>query len=116
MSVVAVMVTTTVGCSTAASNEDDPTTRPVVPEATSAAVIGTSAGELVRVTGTILEGAEEGCLLLEGGGTRYALVGGQQGSLNVDDEITVTGYANPSTPSPCAEGIPLTVAEIGPAA
>ncbi|UJW31569.1 hypothetical protein L3Q67_41455 [Saccharothrix sp. AJ9571] len=72
--------------------------------------------EEMRVTGTVVTGVEPGCLLLDTGTTRYLLVGGDQTRLGPRQRVTVTGLAEPGTPTTCMEGIPLAVDEIHPAA
>lgn len=72
--------------------------------------------EVVRTTGTVVAGVEPGCLVLEVGETRYLLLGGNEDRLQPGREVTVTGVADPGTPTTCMEGIPLRVTEIEPAA
>jgi len=83
-----------------------------VPTATDS---GPPGDELVRVTGTVLEGNGQNCLLLDTGTTRYALVGGDPNLLAPDEVVTVTGTANPATATDCTDGVPLTVTSVDPA-
>src|SRR4029450_650682 len=53
----------------------------------------------VPVTGTVVEGVEGGCLLLEGGGTRYLLVGGDRSQLRSGARVAVTGRGDRGRPS-----------------
>ena len=80
----------------------DPTvTKPVEP-----------AGE-VTVTGTVREGVEPGCLLLDAdGGTRYLLVGGERAELAPGGRVAVTGRVDRDLLSTCQQGEPLVVASI----
>jgi hypothetical protein len=73
------------------------------------------AGE-ATVTGTVQEGVEPGCLLLEAdGGTRYLLVGGQRAELTPGSRVAVTGRVDRDLLSTCQQGEPLVVASIEPA-
>ena len=69
-----------------------------------------TAGE-VTVTGTVGEGVEPGCLLLDG----YLLVGGDRSELQPGVRVVVTGRVDRSLLSTCQQGIPLVVASIEPA-
>jgi hypothetical protein len=69
-----------------------------------------TAGE-VTVTGTVAEGVEPGCLLLDG----YLLVGGDRSQLPPGARVVVTGRVDRSLLSTCQQGIPLVVASIEPA-
>ena len=81
-----------------------PATKPVEP-----------AGE-VTVTGTVREGVEPGCLLLDtDGGTRYLLVGGERAELAPGSRVAVTGRVDRDLLSTCQQGEPLVVASIEPA-
>jgi hypothetical protein len=75
--------------------------------------------ELVRVSGTVVEGGEPGCLLLDTGFTRYILIGGDQAALasseESEEQITVTGHAHSATPTPCTGGVPLEIDSATPA-
>jgi hypothetical protein len=75
--------------------------------------------ELVRVTGTVQEGAQPGCLVLNADFTKYVLVGGDPAALEAyeDDEtpVTVTGQAHVPAPPNCADGVPLAIQKIEPA-
>ena len=76
-----------------------PTTSPAPP-----------AGE-VTVTGTVSEGVEPGCLLLD----RYLLVGGDRDQLRPGARVTVTGRVDHGLLSTCQQGVPLVVASVEPA-
>ena len=69
-----------------------------------------TAGE-VTVTGTVSEGVEPGCLLLDG----YLLVGGDRAKLQPGSRLAVTGRVDRSLLSTCQQGTPLVVASIEPA-
>jgi hypothetical protein len=86
-----------------------PTTLPGDPPVTK------PAGE-VTVTGTVQEGVEPGCLLLDAdGGTRYLLVGGERAELAPGSRVAVTGRVDRDLLSTCQQGEPLVVASIEPA-
>ena len=83
---------------------DPPVTKPAKP-----------VGE-VTVTGTVQEGVEPGCLLLDAdGGTRYLLVGGERAELAPGSRVAVTGRVDRDLLSTCQQGEPLVVASIEPA-
>jgi hypothetical protein len=86
-----------------------PTTRAGGPPTTGPTRPG---GELT-VTGTVVEGVEPNCLLLdaEGGGS-YLLVGGARGQLRAGVRVRVTGRVDRSLLSTCQQGEPLIVASI----
>jgi hypothetical protein len=89
-----------------------PTTLPGNPPVTKPA---NPAGE-VTVTGTVREGVEPGCLLLDAdGGTRYLLVGGERAELAPGSRVAVTGRVDRDLLSTCQQGEPLVVATIEPA-
>jgi hypothetical protein len=69
-----------------------------------------TAGE-VTVTGTVSEGVEPGCLLLDG----YLLVGGDRSKLQPGARVAVTGRVDRGLLSTCQQGEPLVVASIEPA-
>jgi hypothetical protein len=75
-----------------------PTTEPAPP-----------AGELT-VTGTVSEGVEPGCLLLDG----YLLVGGDRDQLRPGTRVAVTGRVDRGLLSTCQQGVPLVVASVEP--
>jgi hypothetical protein len=68
------------------------------------------AGE-VTVTGTVSEGVEPGCLLLDG----YLLVGGDRDQLRPGARAAVTGRVDRGLLSTCQQGVPLVVASVEPA-
>jgi hypothetical protein len=88
-----------------------PTTLPGNPATTAPAP---PAGE-VTVTGVVAEGVEAGCLLLDGGGQRYLLVGGDRGQLRTGARVTVTGRVDRGLLSTCQQGEPLVVSAVEPA-
>jgi hypothetical protein len=81
-----------------------PTTMPAEP---------TRSGGPVTVVGTVSEGVEPGCLLLdaEGGGS-FLLVGGERAELQPGRRVAVTGRVDRSLLSTCQQGEPLVVASI----
>jgi hypothetical protein len=87
------------------------TTPPASPTTTQAP----SAGELT-VTGTVTEGVEPNCLLLDaGGGQRYLLMGGDRAELRAGSRVAVTGRVDRGLLSTCQQGEPLVVSAIEPA-
>jgi hypothetical protein len=72
------------------------------------------AGE-TTVTGTVTEGVEPNCLLLEAAGGPYLLVGGDRGQLRPGARVAVTGRVDRGLLSTCQQGLPLVVASIEPA-
>jgi hypothetical protein len=81
-----------------------PTTAPAEP---------TRSGGPVTVVGTVAEGVEPGCLLLqaERGGS-FLLVGGERAELRPGRRVAVTGRVDRSLLSTCQQGEPLVVASI----
>jgi hypothetical protein len=72
-------------------------------------------GELT-VTGTVSEGVEPGCLLLDADqGNRYLLVGGLRDELRPGARVRVTGRVDRQLLSVCQQGEPLVVASVEPA-
>ena len=70
----------------------------------------------VTVTGTVREGVEPGCLLLDAdGGTGDLLVGGERAELAPGSRVAVTGRVDHDLLSTCQQGEPLVVASIEPA-
>ena len=69
-----------------------------------------------KPTGTVREGVEPGCLLLDAdGGTGYLLVGGERAELAPGSRVAVTGRVDHDLLSTCQQGEPLVVASIEPA-
>ncbi len=86
-----------------------PTTLPGNPPATKPTQ---PAGE-VTVTGTVTEGVEPNCLLLDaGGGRQYLLVGGDRSELQAGARVAVTGRVDRGLLSTCQQGEPLVVSGI----
>jgi hypothetical protein len=69
----------------------------------------------VSVTGTVTQGVEPGCLLLDGGGGPYLLVGGDRARLTPGRRVAVTGRVDRGLLSTCQQGEPLVVASVEPA-
>jgi len=67
----------------------------------------------VTVVGTVAEGVEPGCLLLqaEGGGS-FLLVGGERAELRPGRRVAVSGRVDRGLLSTCQQGEPLVVASI----
>jgi hypothetical protein len=89
-----------------------PTTLPGNPPATKP----TQPPGEVTVSGTVVEGVEPGCLLLNAeDGHRYLLVGGDRAELQAGAKVSVTGRVDRGLLSTCQQGEPLVVASIEPA-
>jgi hypothetical protein len=81
--------------------------------ATTAPAGPTRTGGPVTVVGTVAEGVEPGCLLLEAeGGGSFLLVGGDRAELRPGRRVAVTGRVDRSLLSTCQQGEPLVVASI----
>jgi hypothetical protein len=81
--------------------------------ATTAPAEPTRTGGPVTVVGTVAEGVEPGCLLLEAeGGGSFLLVGGERAELRPGRRVAVTGRVDRSLLSTCQQGEPLVVASI----
>jgi hypothetical protein len=73
----------------------------------------TRSGGPVTVVGTVAEGVEPGCLLLEdGSGGSFLLVGGDRAELRPGRRVAVSGRVDRSLLSTCQQGEPLVVASI----
>jgi len=72
----------------------------------------TRTGGPVTVVGTVAEGVEPGCLLLEASGGSYLLVGGERAELRPGRRVAVTGRVDRGLLSTCQQGEPLVVASI----
>jgi hypothetical protein len=69
----------------------------------------------VTATGTLRDGVEPGCVLLQSDqGTVYLLVGGDRGQMSAGGKVQVTGRLAPDLLSTCQEGKPLQVSSIKP--
>ena len=90
------------------------TTLTTVPGSPATTTQPPAAGQ-VTVTGVVTEGVEAGCLLLDGGGRRYLLVGGDRSQLRSGARVTVTGRVDRGLLSTCQQGEPLVVSAIKPA-
>jgi hypothetical protein len=104
------------GSGGAASGGSPTTTTPGTPP-TSAPSPTTTPGSRHRLTatGTLRDGVEPGCLLLEADqGTVYLLVGGDRGKLAAGGRVQVTGLLAPDLLSTCQQGKPLLVSSIKP--
>ena len=90
-----------------------PTTSPPTPTPTTAP--GSPGKSQITATGTLRDGVEPGCVLLQSEqGTVYLLVGGDRGRLTAGGRVQVTGELSPDLLSICQEGQPLLVRSIKP--
>jgi hypothetical protein len=89
-----------------------PTTSPRPPSTTASGSPGRSE---ITATGTLRDGVEPGCVLLQSEqGSVYLLVGGDRGKLTAGGRVQVTGLLSPDLLSICQEGQPLLVRSIKP--
>ncbi|HEX6968151.1 MAG TPA: hypothetical protein VF174_04960 [Micromonosporaceae bacterium] len=72
---------------------------------------GGQPGAPIVLTGTIREGVEQGCLLLDD----YLLVGGPRDVLRAGARVVVTGHPDPNLMTTCMQGTPFLVARAQPA-
>jgi hypothetical protein len=119
MSLLTAVAFAAVGCAAGTSTGNGTQDTPARNDALSADVTG-PATELVRVTGTVVTGEQDGCVLLDTGFTTYVLLGGDKAviedAVENEDEVTVTGQANATTPATtCTEGTPLAIQKFTPA-
>jgi Protein of unknown function (DUF5818) len=102
----------------AAGGGSDPTTTtpgtaPPTPTPTTAP--GSPGKSQITATGTLRDGVEPGCVLLQSEqGAVYLLVGGDRGKLTAGGRVQVTGVLSPDLLSICQEGQPLLVRSIKP--
>jgi hypothetical protein len=105
----------------AAGGGSDPTTTtpgtaPTTPTPTPTTAPGSPGKSQITVTGTLRDGVEPGCVLLQSEqGIEYLLVGGDRGKLTAGGRVQVTGVLSPDLLSICQEGQPLLVRSIKPA-
>lgn len=98
----------------AASGGSDPTTAPETLPTAPTTAPGPGKSQLTA-TGTLRDGVEPGCVLLEADqGTLYLLVGGDRGKLTAGGRVQVTGMLAPDLLSTCQQGKPLLVSSIKP--
>ena len=109
----AVLVFAGAACGETPPSLDTTQTRP--PAGTTSSAPPTTGNEPLRVTGTVAEGAEADCLVLDTGQERYLLLGGDREQLTPRSRVVVTGVLAPDTVSTCMEGTPLRVDEVSPA-
>jgi hypothetical protein len=88
-------------------------TAPTTPPSTTAP--GSPGKSQITATGTLRDGVEPGCVLLQSEqGIVYLLVGGDRGKLTAGGRVQVTGLLSPDLLSICQEGKPLLVSSIKP--
>ena len=91
------------------------TTAPTTPPTAGTPTTRLAGKVTVTVTGTVTEGVEPGCLLLDAGGGPYLLVGGDRAKLSPGRRVAITGRVDHSLLSICQQGEPLVVTSIEPA-
>jgi hypothetical protein len=92
------------------STTPEPTTPTPPPMTTETSLPAPARGE-VTLRGVIQPGVEPNCLLLDGEGGPYLLLGGQQ-VLQAGAEVVVRGRVEPDTMTICQQGVPLMVTEV----
>jgi hypothetical protein len=101
-----------------AAGGSGPTTAPETPAAPTTPPSTTAPGSgktQITATGTLRDGVEPGCVLLQSEqGPLYLLVGGDRGKLTTGGRVQVTGVLSPDLLSICQEGQPLLVSSIKP--
>lgn len=118
MSLLTAVAFAVAGCAAGTSTGSGAQDTPARSDALSGGATG-PATELVRVTGTVVTGEQDGCVLLDTGFTTYVLVGGDkvaiEDAVTNEEEVTVTGHANATTPATtCTEGTPLAIQKFTP--
>lgn len=99
------------GASPSTAPETAPTTTPPTPTTAP----GSPGKSQITATGTLRDGVEPGCVLLQSEqGAVYLLVGGDRGKLTAGGRVQVTGVLSPDLLSICQEGQPLLVSSIKP--
>jgi hypothetical protein len=107
------------GGSTPTTAPQTPTTAPTAPTTPpgppSTTAPGSPGKSEITATGTLRDGVEPGCVLLQSEqGSVYLLVGGDRGKLTAGGRVQVTGLLSPDLLSICQEGQPLLVRSIKP--
>lgn len=69
----------------------------------------------ITITGTPTEGVENGCIVMESGGTLYLLLGGERSALMSGRPVAVRGTPAPGLMTTCQQGTPFQVTEVSPA-
>lgn len=72
-------------------------------------------GALMTITGTPTEGVENGCIVMQSGGTLYLLLGAEPGALMTGQPVVVRGTPEPGLMTTCQQGTPFRVTEVRPA-
>jgi hypothetical protein len=95
--------------------ETRPTAPTTTPRPTPTTAPGSTGKSEITATGTLRDGVEPGCVLLQSEqGTVYLLVGGDRSKLTAGGRVQVTGRLSPDLLSICQEGQPLLVRSIKP--
>jgi hypothetical protein len=89
-----------------------PTTVPTTPPDNPPTTTPTQSSGEVTLSGTIIEGVEPNCLLLDADGRQFLLVGGSRSKLQAGARVAVTGRLDRSLLSTCQQGEPLVVSTI----
>jgi hypothetical protein len=76
----------------------------------------TSGSGEITLRGSMQDGVEPGCLLLDAqDGRKYLLLGGDRNALQSHSEVVVRGRPQPNLATTCQQGIPFTVVDVKPA-
>jgi hypothetical protein len=95
--------------------ETRPTAPTTTPRPTPTTAPGSTGKSEITATGTLRDGVEPGCVLLQSEqGSVYLLVGGDRSKLTAGGRVQVTGRLSPDLLSICQEGQPLLVRSIKP--
>jgi hypothetical protein len=71
-------------------------------------------GPIVVLHGTVADGVEPGCVLLNTDSKAYLLIGGDRAALKSGAKLTVHGVPQPDLMTTCQQGTPFRVTKIEP--
>jgi hypothetical protein len=74
-----------------------------------------ASGQGITITGTPIEGVEDGCIVMQSGDKLYLLLGGDVSVLMSGRPVAVTGTPNPGLMTTCQQGTPFQVTAVRPA-
>lgn len=100
------------GAASSAAPDDVTTLEPTDPTLPPSQGTGKAQAE-VEHTGTLADGVEAGCVLLEtGSGSPLLLLGPGVSAFSAGDRVTVRGVPQPDAMTTCMQGQPFAVSEI----
>jgi hypothetical protein len=91
------------GGSSTGSAAGTPSTQPADPS-----------GAVVVIHGTVADGVEAGCVLLNTDSKAYLLIGGDRAAMKSGAKLTVHGVPQPDLMTTCQQGTPFQVTKIEP--